>query len=328
MAGFSNPQMKRPLNILEHNPEDMANYIIRDPPKMVSSGKHWQVDVGAVVNQAGRDVSDLRDYVLPVPRNRNQTQYGISSARHVVNKNFRPPIIDPDSMYGESRRPRRPTRVRVNPSATWYTPANSENALDITAFVMRDGLDKVMKSNPRPIYRRPIHQTPSQMYGEILDHIQLEHKLPRASFQTAIKPSVTVRQGHGGVDEKFVNGYRRTTTGGESRAWQPYREFTQQPDDGDILLDSKIVVKPNINPKGAYSHVAKANIDVAQHLEDKIAVSYQTPAYINLRSVDIRDGVSIRDVRGGREYIPVGTNTHYIPTMDRQFYRPSVHLRD
>ena len=95
MAATATPYingMKKPLNMLE-NP--VMPDIKRGPPIFKWSKKHWQVDPGATMRDTG-EISQFReDAVLAQARDYNQTVYGQSSHKEIVNATFRPPLLDP-----------------------------------------------------------------------------------------------------------------------------------------------------------------------------------------------------------------------------------------
>ena len=95
MAATATPYingMKKPLNALE-NP--VYPNILKGPPIFKWSRKHWEVDPGAVMRDTA-EISQFReDAVLAQARDYNQTVYGQSSHKDIVNATFRPPLLDP-----------------------------------------------------------------------------------------------------------------------------------------------------------------------------------------------------------------------------------------
>jgi hypothetical protein len=83
---------KKPLNALE-NP--IYPDIRKGPPRFVWSKKFWQADPGAVLRDTGEIVQFYDDAVLAQSRDYNQTVYGQSSHKDIVNATFRPPLLDP-----------------------------------------------------------------------------------------------------------------------------------------------------------------------------------------------------------------------------------------
>jgi len=83
---------KKPLNALE-NP--IQPNILKTGPRFVWSKKFWQADPGAVLRDTGEITQFYDDAVLAQARDYNQTVYGQSSHKDIVNATFRPPLLDP-----------------------------------------------------------------------------------------------------------------------------------------------------------------------------------------------------------------------------------------
>lgn len=109
---------KKPLNPIEM---PVAPCIQKAPPIFVDAKKHWVVNVGDVVLDQYDNEQMVDGNVLAVARDRNQTQYGKKSYTHVVNRAFRPPLIDRDDLVPLSRLPRPTTQYRNNPSINFQT---------------------------------------------------------------------------------------------------------------------------------------------------------------------------------------------------------------
>ena len=95
--------MKKPLNQIE-----VPAYpdIKKGPPRFVWSRKHWVADPGAVMRDAEPFTQFYENAVLVQSRNYNETQYGKSSHKDVVNAEFRPPLISPyEDNYAITRIP-------------------------------------------------------------------------------------------------------------------------------------------------------------------------------------------------------------------------------
>ena len=90
MAYIPGSGAKKPLNLLQ-NPIQPA--IKQAPPRFVWSRKHWQVDAGATLRDTEANTQFIDDAILAQSRDYNQTVYGVTSHRDVVNAEFRPPLI-------------------------------------------------------------------------------------------------------------------------------------------------------------------------------------------------------------------------------------------
>lgn len=118
MASFiPNGGMKRPLNYIEG---PLYPDIKKDILRFKSARKFWQVDVGDTLKESEKYPMFVNGIVEFQSRNRNQTMYGQSSHRDVVNEEVRYPLISPYDLLPESRKPRRPVAPRVNPGLPQY----------------------------------------------------------------------------------------------------------------------------------------------------------------------------------------------------------------
>lgn len=105
---------RKPLNNLEF-PKPL--YIVKDPcgSNPQHAGIHSKVDVGKIMQQA-ENFRFTQDATLRVARDENITRYGQRSFTPKVNKEFRPPIIDPIlDVFPLSRIPVTMTKGRINP---------------------------------------------------------------------------------------------------------------------------------------------------------------------------------------------------------------------
>lgn len=114
--------IKRPLGILE---APVYPDIRRAPIEVRSAGKHWRVDSGRTLLSTESMPQFVESAILAVPKDYATRSTGISSHKDVVNKNFRPPIIEP-YLIAESltRQPRPATVPRINPDATRWAMRN------------------------------------------------------------------------------------------------------------------------------------------------------------------------------------------------------------
>lgn len=104
--------IRKPLKMLE-NP--ISPEIKSGPPIFKDAGKHWEVGVDVL-----REIEHYPNFysyaVLKQPRNYNQTRYGVSSHRTIVNAEFRPPVVNRLDQYPLSRVPvGTVTTARINP---------------------------------------------------------------------------------------------------------------------------------------------------------------------------------------------------------------------
>ena len=82
--------MKKPLNMLEG---PVYPDIRRKLPDFKWTRKHWTVDAGATMKGVEPMTQMYENAVLTQARDYNQTIYGKSSHREIVNAEFRPPSL-------------------------------------------------------------------------------------------------------------------------------------------------------------------------------------------------------------------------------------------
>ena len=150
MAYFPGAGVKKPLNIIEG---PMFPDIKQTLPRFVDAGKHWTVDTGATVLDTGHLDQTLNGAILAQSRSYNQTVYGQSSSKDVVNKNFRPPLLSQDDFLPLSRQPRKIVVPRINPSGvadSYFTQNNRPGEID--SYLT----DRVKQGEWRPTFFAPI----------------------------------------------------------------------------------------------------------------------------------------------------------------------------
>jgi len=150
MAYFPGSGVKKPLNIVEG---PMFPDIKQALPRFVDAGKHWTVDTGATVLDTGHLDQTLNGAILAQSRSYNQSIYGQSSSKDVVNKNFRPPLLSQDDFLPLSRQPRKIVVPRINPSGvadSYFTQNNRPGEID--SFLT----DRVKAGEWRPTFFAPI----------------------------------------------------------------------------------------------------------------------------------------------------------------------------
>jgi len=158
MAFYTRGQ-KKPLNLLE---APVYPDIKQTVPRFQWSRKFWQVDVGATMRDLEHRPQFLNDAVLSQPRDYNQTVYGVSSHKDIVNAAFRPPLLDPyEDFYPLTRIPAT-TKViipHINPGTdsdngtTGYRAKNNN-----PSGIEKSLTDRVSTGNWRPTFYAPIDQ--------------------------------------------------------------------------------------------------------------------------------------------------------------------------
>ena len=150
MSYYPGSGVKKPLNIVEG---PMFPDIKQALPRFVDAGKHWTVDTGATVLDTGHLDQTLNGAILAQSRSYNQTVYGQSSFKDVVNKNFRPPLLSQDDFLPLSRQPRKIVVPRINPSGvaeSFFVQNNRPG--EIGSYLT----DRVKEGEWRPTFFAPI----------------------------------------------------------------------------------------------------------------------------------------------------------------------------
>lgn len=134
---------KKPLNTIEY---PVLPFIQKDPPRFYKTQKHWSVNVGDITRNQSTNTQLYDNSVLAVSRDENKYRYGARSYHPKVNKEFRPPLIDPEyDTVPLSRIPRPRTQVRLNPKI-----AESQNIHGIDVSSKID--ERKLHGNIRPTY--------------------------------------------------------------------------------------------------------------------------------------------------------------------------------
>lgn len=149
--------VKKPLNMLQ---APVYPDIRKAPPRFVWSKKHWNVDTGQTLKQV-EDIPQFFDStVLFQSRDYNsQHAYGkYPTYTDVVNKAFRPPLIDRDDILPLSRIPRPPIVPRNNPGTAFggggvYQAQNSTPPPELHKFIT----DRVKSASIRPTFFAPLY---------------------------------------------------------------------------------------------------------------------------------------------------------------------------
>lgn len=125
--------LKRPLNVIE---APVTPFIQKIPPRFTWARKNGNVNVGEIMRQQEDNTQSYDHAVLAVSRQENQYRYGQRSYIPKVNREFRPPLIDPEyDLLPLSRIPRPRTQARTNPgsSMTYHTQNSSD--LDVSSYI-------------------------------------------------------------------------------------------------------------------------------------------------------------------------------------------------
>jgi len=154
MAYIPGAGMKKPLNMLEG---PVYPDIKKTLPRFRWSGKHWKVDTSVL-----RDTEQMTQFyepaVLVQPRDYNQTRYGQSSHRDVVNAEFRPPLLDPiEDFFPLSRLPRKLVVPRINPSSAGHDGTSGYSARNQRINNVESHItDRVQAGEWRPTFYAPL----------------------------------------------------------------------------------------------------------------------------------------------------------------------------
>lgn len=137
---------KKPMNTIEG---PVQPFIRKDPPRAYKTKKHWVVHTDDIIRAQDDNTQLIDDYVLAVSRDENQTRYGKRSYIPKVNKEFRPPLIDPEyDLTPLSRLPRPRTSVRTNPDATGVAATQNIHGQDVSSMID----ERKMYAAVRPTY--------------------------------------------------------------------------------------------------------------------------------------------------------------------------------
>ena len=182
MAYYPGAGVKKPLNIIEG---PMFPDIKETLPRFVDAKKHWTVDTGATILDTGHLDQTLNGAILAQSRSYNQTVYGQSSSKDVVNKNFRPPLLSQDDFLPLSRQPRKIVVPRINPSGVADSFFKQNNHLpEIDSYLT----DRIKAGEWRPTFFAPI-TFPNDSNAIVPD---LELTLPHYSATAGVNTPVRV----------------------------------------------------------------------------------------------------------------------------------------
>ena len=182
MAYYPGAGVKKPLNIIEG---PMFPDIKETLPRFVDAKKHWTVDTGATILDTGHLDQTLNGAILAQSRSYNQTVYGQSSSKDVVNKNFRPPLLSQDDFLPLSRQPRKIVVPRINPSGVADSFFKQNNRPpEIDSYLT----DRIKAGEWRPTFFAPI-TFPNDSNAIVPD---LELTLPHYSATAGVNTPVRV----------------------------------------------------------------------------------------------------------------------------------------
>jgi len=176
---------KKPLNALEG---PVYPDIKRGPPIFKWSKKFWQADPGAVLRDTEEITQFYDNAVLAQARDYNQTVYGQSSHKDIVNAAFRPPLLDPiEDFFPLTRIPATSRAIVpvINPSTiadgsgTSGYMARNNNLSDID----RNLNDRIKQGEWRATFFAPI-EVPQD--NSVLP--DLEMTIPSVSAHAGYKP--------------------------------------------------------------------------------------------------------------------------------------------
>lgn len=179
---------KKPLNLLE-NP--VLPCITKGPSQFARwSGVNFKASPEDTLLQSRTNPQFADSLVLLESRDWNsQNQYGVSSYRSYVNKEFRPPIIPWECQHPISRMPRHETRVRVNPTAA----DNESGRLFVAQNDTPINIDKEISEYKTPgDLVAPTYYHPIDMPADNSVLPDLEMKLPRWCATSGMNSSIQI----------------------------------------------------------------------------------------------------------------------------------------
>jgi hypothetical protein len=178
---------KKAMNTIEG---PVSPWIQKDPPRFYKTNKHWTVDVGNTIKDQQDNDQSLGGAILAVSRDENQNRYGKASYIPKVNKNFRPPLVDPEyDLVALSRIPRPRTQLRINPISLAQT--QNAHGTDVSSYID----ERVMLGNVRPQLNLVYNYEKYNYEDVILPDLQF--KLPQTSAKLIKAPNIIVNNQDG-----------------------------------------------------------------------------------------------------------------------------------
>nr|QBK85453.1 MAG: hypothetical protein LCMAC101_00400 [Marseillevirus LCMAC101] len=188
MAATATPYingMKKPLNMLS-NP--IYPDIKKRMPRFVWSRKFWQVDPGATLRDT-EEISQFRsDAILAQARDYNQTVYGQSSHKDIVNATFRPPLLDPiEDFFPLSRIPVT-SRGNIIPTINPSTVADGGTSGYLAQNSRISGIDKFISDRIKAGEWRATFSAPIEIPQDNSVLPDLEMTIPSVSAHAGFNP--------------------------------------------------------------------------------------------------------------------------------------------
>ncbi len=184
---FPGRGLKKPLNNLQ-NP--IAPDIRQAPPRFIWTKKHWQVDTGRTMAEV-EHIPQLQEAAVLYQSYDYGSQHAYGKQptyTAVVNKEFRPPLLDRDDLLPLSRIPRPVIIPHINPGGAHPSGNNSFSDQNINI----PGVEKYLTNRVKQGEMRPTFFAPIDMPADNSVLPDLEMKLPAHSAGAGFKfPTIT-----------------------------------------------------------------------------------------------------------------------------------------
>ena len=179
---------KRPMNTIE-NP--VYPHVLKDPPRFYKTKKHWTVHTGDILRQQQDNPQVFDGSILAVSRDENKNRYGQRSYHHKVNKEFRPPLVDPEyDLVALSRIPRPRTQLRINPNLEGLAETQNIHGLDVSKHID----ERKMKGAVRPTYTIAYEKPMEQILPD------LRVNLPQVTGESYINTPMMAENDRGEIE--------------------------------------------------------------------------------------------------------------------------------
>jgi len=174
---------KKPMNVIEY---PVSNFVSKDPPRFYKTKKHWTVHTGDILRGQSDNTQLFDGSVLAVSRYENQGRYGRSSYTPKVNKEFRPPLVDPEyDLVPLCRIPRPRTQARINPDASHLAQTQNIAGIDVSSMID----ERKMKGNVRPSFTINMELPQDE---RAMNYPDLKIKQPVVAGYTAVNTPMVV----------------------------------------------------------------------------------------------------------------------------------------
>lgn len=156
MSSLATAGLKKPLNMIEG---PIYPDIKKGPPRFVWSKKAWKADSSVLLNTEPI-TQFIEPAILVQSRDYNQTVYGKSSHRDIVNANFRPPLLDPyEDNYALTRIP-----VTTRAIIPHINPGTADHGNGTSGYTSKNNFiesvkaltDRISTAGSRPTFFAPI----------------------------------------------------------------------------------------------------------------------------------------------------------------------------